>query len=200
LRRHHAEGRRDNENQLTNVPGPDIFLTSSFTVKRKDPLMLILKKIKYLVLCAAAAGFLLPGAQAETASKVLLSQGQVVYAPVYSHIYIGDRERPFLLAVTLSIRNTDRNEPITLQKVVYHDSNGRPLNEYLSSPMKLEKLAATRFVVRESDTSGGSGASFIVEWASDRPVSPPLIETVMIGAQTQQGISFTSRARVLAEK
>jgi hypothetical protein len=162
--------------------------------------MHILKKIKHLGLCVAVAGCLLSVARAETSPDYPLSRGQVVYAPVYSHIYIGDRERPFLLAVTLSIRNTDTNEPVTLQKVVYHDSNGRPLNEYLSSPMKLEKLAATRFVVRESDTSGGSGASFIVEWSSDRPVSPPLIETIMIGAQTQQGISFTSRARVLTEK
>ncbi|WP_076750365.1 DUF3124 domain-containing protein [Desulfatitalea tepidiphila] len=133
-------------------------------------------------------------------NKPSVSRGQILYVPVYSHIYIGDRERPFLLTVTLSIRNTDRNFPITIQKVVYYDSNGKPLNAYLDKPMALEKLSSTRFVVRESDKSGGSGASFMVEWESDQAVSPPLVETIMIGAQTQQGISFTSRGLVIEEK
>ena len=133
-------------------------------------------------------------------NKPSVSKGQILYVPVYSHIYIGDRERPFLLTVTLSIRNTDRNFPITIQKVVYYDSHGKPLNAYLDKPMALEKLSSTRFVVRESDKSGGSGASFMVEWDSDQAVSPPLVETIMIGAQTQQGISFTSRGLVIEEK
>jgi hypothetical protein len=64
----------------------------------------------------------------------------------------------------------------------------------------LEKMSATRFVVHESDKTGGSGASFLVEWETAKSVSPPIIETVMIGAQTQQGISFTSRGQVIKEK
>ncbi len=133
-------------------------------------------------------------------SALPLSRGQVIYVPVYSHIYIGDRERPFLLAVTLSIRNTDPKETLSVRKVTYHDSNGVPLTEFIKKPITLNRLSSTRFVVRESDKSGGSGASFIVEWESTKPINPPLVETVMIGAQTQQGISFTSRGRVLTEK
>ncbi|MDZ7581280.1 MAG: DUF3124 domain-containing protein [Deltaproteobacteria bacterium] len=139
-------------------------------------------------------------AKVSAQAAISLSKGQVVYVPVYSHIYIGDRERPFLLAVTLSIRNTDRLYPVTIQKVVYYDSNGKRLNDYLEKPIKLEKISAIRFVVHESDKSGGSGASFIVEWESEKRVSPPVIETIMIGAQTQQGISFTSRGLVIEEK
>ncbi|MCF8084177.1 MAG: DUF3124 domain-containing protein [Deltaproteobacteria bacterium] len=136
------------------------------------------------------------GAQAD----IFASKGQVVYAPVYSHIYIGDKERRFLLAVTLSIRNTDSDCPIVVEKATYYDSDGKLIREYIQSPVKLEKMSAMRFVVRESDKSGGSGASFIVEWRSEKEVSPPMVETIMIGAQTQQGISFTSRGRVLREK
>ncbi|MFO7984441.1 MAG: DUF3124 domain-containing protein [Desulfatiglandaceae bacterium] len=136
------------------------------------------------------------GAQA----NIFASKGQVVYAPVYSHIYIGDKERPFLLAVTLSIRNTDSDYPIMVEKVKYYNSDGKLLEEYIKRPVKLGKMSATRFVVHESDKSGGSGASFIVEWRAEKAVSPPLIETIMIGAQTQQGISFTSRGRVIREK
>jgi hypothetical protein len=129
-----------------------------------------------------------------------ISRGQVVYVPVYSHIYIGDRERPFLLAVTLSIRNTDPEDAIVVTKVTYFNSKGKVLEEYLKEPVTLEGMSATRFVVHESDKAGGSGASFLVEWQAANAVNPPIIETVMIGAQTQQGISFTSRGLVIEEK
>ena len=48
------------------------------------------------------------------ADNTILSKGQAIYVPAYSHIYCGDRERPFLLAVTVSIRNTDPNQPIKI--------------------------------------------------------------------------------------
>ncbi len=137
---------------------------------------------------------------ADNQTMTSLSKGQVIYVPVYSHIYIGNRERPFLLAVTLSIRNTDLNNPVVVKKATYYNSQGKLLEEYINTPVTLEKMSATRFVVHESDKSGGSGASFLVEWESEKPVSPPIIETVMIGAQTQQGISFTSRGQVIKEK
>jgi len=155
---------------------------------------LILSFVFVLILAAAVTG------DATAQNQVLVSSGQVVYVPAYSHIYIGNRERPFLLAVTLSIRNTDLIYPVIIERVSYHNSDGKLLEEYVKSPIKLESMAATRFVVHESDKSGGSGASFIVEWKSVAPVSSPIIETIMIGAQTQQGISFTSRGKVIREK
>jgi hypothetical protein len=137
---------------------------------------------------------------AENHKTVHQSRGQVVYVPVYSHIYIGDRERQFLLAVTLSIRNTDPDDEIVITKVTYFNSKGKILEEYLKEPVTLEGMSATRYVVHESDKAGGSGASFLVEWEAIKPVNPPVIETVMIGAKTQQGISFTSRGQVIKEK
>jgi hypothetical protein len=139
-------------------------------------------------------------AVAENHKTVPQSRGQVVYVPVYSHIYIGDRERQFLLAVTLSIRNTDPDDEIVITKVTYFNSKGKVLEEYLKEPVTLEGMSATRYVVHESDKAGGSGASFVVKWEALKPVNPPIIETVMIGAKTQQGISFTSRGQVIEEK
>ncbi|MCF8091481.1 MAG: DUF3124 domain-containing protein [Desulfotignum sp.] len=149
------------------------------------------------VFCAASGT---SGADDLNRTMIFLSKGQVIYVPVYSHIYIGNRERPFLLAVTLSIRNTDLNNPVVVKKATYYNSQGKLLEEYINTPVTLEKMSATRFVVHESDKAGGSGASFLLEWESEKPVSPPIIETVMIGAQTQQGISFTSRGQVIKEK
>ena len=126
-----------------------------------------------------------------------LSEGQTLYVPVYSHIYSGNRERPFLLTVTLSIRNIDPKHPIRIRVVDYYETQGKLAKKYLEKPMTLGPLESTRYIVPEKDTSGGSGANFIVEWKSDNPVNSPIVESVMIGTQSQQGISFTSRGRPL---
>ncbi len=125
--------------------------------------------------------------------------GQTVYIPVYSHIYSGNKERPFNLAVTLSIRNTDPGGSLTLEMVDYYDSAGKLVRHYLEKAIVLEPLATTRYVVKESDTTGGSGANFLVRWKSSETINSPLIESIMIGTQSQQGISFTSRGQVLSE-
>ena len=145
------------------------------------------------VLLTLMSGFITRTADAE----MRLYKGQTVYVPVYSHIYSGDREQPFYLAATLSIRNTDTKHAITLTAVDYYDSDGKFLKHYLEKALPLNAMATKRYVVPESDKSGGSGAKFIIKWQSGEPVAEPLIESVMISTKTQQGISFTSRGRVL---
>ena len=145
------------------------------------------------VLLTLVSGFVTRTADAD----MRLYKGQTVYVPVYSHIYSGDREQPFYLAATLSIRNTDTKHAITLTAVDYYDSDGKFLKHYLEKALPLYAMATKRYVVPESDKSGGSGAKFIIKWQSSEPVAEPLIESVMISTKTQQGISFTSRGRVL---
>jgi hypothetical protein len=127
------------------------------------------------------------------------SRGQVVYIPVYSHIYSGDREQPFNLAATVSIRNTDPEHALTLTSVDYYDSSGKVLRSHLEGPIELSALASRRYVIPESDTGGGSGASFLVTWKSAQALSPPIMESIMIGTKNQQGISFQSRGQVVRE-
>jgi len=128
-----------------------------------------------------------------------LSQGQKVYVPIYSHIYSGDKENPFLLTAILSVRNIDPGHAITLNAVDYFDSDGKLLRRYLKKPKELAALASIRYVVGESDKSGGSGAKFVVEWRAASKVNPPIMEGVMIGTKMQQGISFVSRGQVIHE-
>ena len=127
-----------------------------------------------------------------------LSAGQTVYVPAYSHIYIGNREKPFLLTVTLHVRNVDPKNTITLRSVDYYDSNGNLLKKYLPKPLMLRPLSSSRHVVPRNEKQGGSGAGFMVAWTAEKAVNPPIVETVMIGAESQQGISFTSRGQVIA--
>lgn len=124
---------------------------------------------------------------------------QSIYVPLYSHIYADDRykDKPFALTATLSIRNTDPRVGLTLDTVDYYDSEGKKIQSYLQNPTLVDKLATLRFIVRESDTKGGSGAKFLVHWHADTPISEPIVESVMIGTQMQQGISFISTGRVI---
>lgn len=126
-------------------------------------------------------------------------RGESVYVPLYSNIYYGDREKPFELTATLSIRNTDTKKEITLISVDYFDSNGNFLKKYVEEPVKLKKLASTRYIIKSNDKSGGSGAKFIVRWESNESVNPPLIEAIMISTRSGQGISFVSRGLPIKE-
>ena len=146
------------------------------------------------VIAAILAGaFMAVAALGAAAADERLSPGQTLYVPVYSHIYSGDRERPVYLAVTVSIRNTDPSRTIELTTVDYYNSEGRLIQRYLEKTLSLAPLATVRYVVKESDKAGGSGANFLVRWRSAEPVNPPLTESIMISTASQLGISFTSR-------
>ncbi len=145
----------------------------------------------------ALIGFLFPANG--LSEEIKLSTGQTIYVPIYSHIYSGVKARPFDLAATLSIRNTNLKSSIELISVKYFDSEGKLVKDYLEKPIVVDAIATTRYIITEDDKAGGSGANFIVIWKSERAVNPPIIEGVMIGTHSGQGISFVSRGRVIAE-
>jgi hypothetical protein len=153
--------------------------------------------ILYFVLALMVTGIITSAGQA--AGDIQLSMGQSVYVSIYSHIYSGLKARPFDLAAILSIRNTDINQPVTIVSVKYYDTEGKLLKEYLDEPSELKALASTRYIIMEGDKAGGSGANFIVKWKSNKKVTPPIIEAVMIGTHSGQGISFVSRGQVIEE-
>ena len=144
-----------------------------------------------------STAFLLP--TIGSAEEIKLSTGQTVYVPIYSHIYSGVKARPFDLAATLSIRNTNLKSSIELISVKYFDSEGKLVKDYLEKPIVVDAIATTRYIITEDDKAGGSGANFIVIWKSERAVNPPIIEGVMIGTHSGQGISFVSRGQVIKE-
>ena len=126
-----------------------------------------------------------------------IAVGQTIYVPIYSHIYHQDEKKTFDLAATLSIRNTDFDNPIAIASVKYYDWNGKLVKNYLEQPIEIAALSSTDFFVNTSDRSGGSGAKFIVEWVAQTSVSEPIVEAIMIGTGFQQGISFVSPGKVI---
>lgn len=127
-------------------------------------------------------------------------RGQLLYVPVYSEVPFGDRNRTLTLTATLSVRNTDRKSPVTVKRVDYFSASGTRLRSYLHRAEPLKPMASAEYIVMESDRSGGISASFLVEWESAAPVSAPCVEAVMVNTSLNQGIAFSSPARVLEEK
>lgn len=135
-----------------------------------------------------------------TSNNIAVSRGQVVYVPAYSHIYHGDRQEEFLLAITLSVRNTSLTDAIVIRSVRYYDSGGKLVKQFTEGNLQLSPLATTGFFIPAEDPSGGSGANFIVEWVTDKKsMTEPIIEAVMISTRLQQGLSFTASGRVIQE-
>lgn len=123
-----------------------------------------------------------------------------VYVPVYSSIYWGSGETVTELSATLSIRNTDPQQPILLMSISYYDSQGALVRQYLEQPASLPAMATVDFVIERRDETGGAGANFLVEWGAAGEVYEPVMESVMLGQIGSVGISFTSQGRTLRKR
>ena len=128
----------------------------------------------------------------------IVATSQIVYVPVYSHIYHqGGRE--LSLEATLSIRNTDPDHPIVIDSVRYYGTGGELIKEYLQQPAVLGPLASADFLVERRDTAGGAGANFLVQWVAEELVNEPVIEAVMVGTEDSRAFSFVRPGHPLAE-
>ena len=132
-------------------------------------------------------------------SEVPLSSGETIYVSIYSNVFSGPKKLPFQLAAMLSIRNTDPKYPITVLKVDYYDDNGKMIEKYIEKQFELGPFASTHFYVKEYDTRGGPGANFIVKWRSAIKVNRPIIEGIMLGLTSGQGLSFTCPGQPIDE-
>jgi len=121
---------------------------------------------------------------------------KMIYLPVYSSIYHGDKNRELDLAITVNLRNMDPNNNITVYSVDYFNKSGNLVRNYLSSSIILKPYETVNYIVNESDTHGGSSATFIVKWDSNVKANDLLVEAVMIGTYPQ-GISFVTRGIII---
>jgi hypothetical protein len=154
--------------------------------------------LKLACLCCLICG-MNPTLSWSAATEFRLSKGQTLYVPVYSNVFSGPKSRPFPLATTLSIRNTDLAASFRVTSIDYYDTNGRLLRRYLEKPVPVGPLASTYIHLEEKDVAGGFGANFVVRWEAERVINAPTVECVMIGATSGQGISFVSAAQEIRE-
>ena len=137
----------------------------------------------------------------ETLNTSQIVRGQKIYIPFYSQLYEPEGSgRRLDLRGTLSIRNTSETDEIRITRVHYFNSDGTLVKKCLEGKHSvLSPLATTEFGITRQDVSGGSGANFIVEWTSEKPVSDPVVEAIMITSSGTHSYGFTSSGRVIEE-
>lgn len=124
--------------------------------------------------------------------------GETVYVPLYAYVYHGEGDR-LSLAATLSLRNTDPTHEITITRIEFYDTRGTLVHSYLKQPLRIKPMGSTDVLIKESDSRGGVGANFLVDWVADVPVTEPVIEAVMVG-RTVDGACAFARPGIVMRK
>ena len=128
------------------------------------------------------------------------SLGQLLYLPIYSHIWHGEMDKKgqptkTLVSVSVSIRNTDPVKSIRITSAQYYDTDGKKLREYVTAPKAIGPMGTYELFVPRSDDTGGSGANFVISWKADTPVSQPIVEGFHANLPVGRSIAFTTSAR-----
>ena len=129
------------------------------------------------------------------------SAGQSLYLPIYSHLYHGDvnprtgKPSETLVSTHVSIRNTDPALSVTIISARYYNTDGKLLREFLAKPQAIPPLGTFELYVPRSDSSGGSGANFIIDWTAERPANPPLVEALHADIREARTLLFVTTAR-----
>lgn len=119
------------------------------------------------------------------------------YLSVYSEIYEMNKKTTHQLTATVSIRNTSLNDSVYITKADYFNTSGDLIRSYLNSPVFLKPLETIEIIIYKKDTSGGTGANFIFDWATPKLEHEPLFEAVMVWTTGHQGISFVTNGKKL---
>jgi hypothetical protein len=155
---------------------------------------------------AAAAFLALVGAATFAQDVPSLSTGQSLYLAIYSHLYHGDvnpktgKPSETLVSTHVSIRNTDPVSAVKVLSARYYNTDGQLLREYLATPKSIPPLGTLELYVPRSDSSGGSGANFILDWTADRPVNPPLVEALHADIREARTLLFVTTARPIQKR
>ena len=153
------------------------------------------KQVLFILVALLIAGSLTSFSHGSEGSRH--TKGQTVLVPLYSNIFVGNKEIDWYMSSLVSVRNTDPAHSITISRVEYYDSNGKFVRKHLEKPKKLNPMGSAYFYVKTSDTAGGWGANFLVEWESEKKVNEPIIESLMSGMRGNHSVSFISPGRVI---
>lgn len=157
-----------------------------------------IRSILALAACSLGLAVSAPAPAQEAAAPQRNSQ--LIYLPVYSHIYHGSLDRKgrpakVMLSALVSIRNTDPKRPIRVSSARYFDTEGRLLREFVPVPRNVPPFGTFELFVEQHDDSGGSGANFAIAWEAEAAVSPPLVEAVHAAVEGARSLLFATTGR-----
>ena len=155
-------------------------------------------------LWAVAFGLFLASTAASAQEVRMLSSGQSLYLPIYSHIFFGNVGRSgtpsqVALSTLVSIRNTDPGRPLRVLSARYYDTNGKMLGERVQKPAVILPLGTLELFIERNDLSGGSGANFIIKWDASTPINPPLVEALHVNMDGGKAVVFTTQAQPIED-
>jgi hypothetical protein len=167
--------------------------------------------ILFAVLTLGASTLLPPGgAQAQTAAPIEQSfAGSLTalpaapwsasgsfYVPAYSSVSMSQGRLRADFSVTLSIHNASEIKPLVLNRIAYFDTSGKMVESYLKAPVALKPFSTVEVFIPASDTRGGTGANFVVDWAAAGEIAEPVVEALMIGSLANGHYAFISQGRL----
>ncbi len=124
--------------------------------------------------------------------RALIGYTDTIYVPIYSSIYVHSNNIANLLAATLSIRNTSLKDNLYVTSIDYYNSKGDLVRHFVDNVIELKPMETIDYVIERDDDSGGSGANFIVTLDAKADFMNPIVQAVMIGNSSNQGISFVT--------
>jgi hypothetical protein len=161
------------------------------------------------LLLAALAGLHAPAAGAQTAAGIEqtfagsltampsenLGISGAFYVPVYSSVSMSQGKLRADFSVTLSIHNASETRPLVLRRIAYFDTGGKMVESYLKTPVALKPFSTVEVFVPTTDVRGGTGANFVVDWASTGEIAEPAVEALMVGSVGAGHYAFISQGR-----
>jgi hypothetical protein len=119
------------------------------------------------------------------------------YVPAYSSVSMSQGKLRADFSVTLSIHNASESKPLVLKRIAYFDGNGKQVDSYLKRPIALKPFGTVDVYIPELDVRAGTGANFIVDWASAGEIAEPVVESLMFGSVGNRHFSFVSQGRAI---
>ena len=119
------------------------------------------------------------------------------YVPAYSSVLLSQGKLRVDFAVTLSIHNASQDKPLVLRRIAYFDGTGKLVDNYLKQPVALKPFATVDVYIPEHDVRAGTGANFVVDWASVGEIAEPVVEALMLGSVGNRHFSFISQGRAI---
>jgi hypothetical protein len=119
------------------------------------------------------------------------------YVPAYSSVLLSQGKLRVDFAVTLSVHNASQDKPLVLRRIAYFDGSGKLVQDYLKQPVALKPFATIEVYIPEQDVRAGTGANFLVDWASVGEIAEPVTEALMLGSVGNRHFSFISQGRAI---
>jgi hypothetical protein len=117
------------------------------------------------------------------------------YVPVYSSVSMSQGRLRADFSVTLSVHNASETRPLVLKRIAYFDTSGKIVENYLKSPIALKPFSTIEVFIAATDTRGGTGANFVIDWAATGEIAEPAVEALMVGDVGSGHYAFISQGR-----